>query len=186
LPRIVGGTAKGRRLRSPAGGVRPATARARQALFDYLMQMIPEARVLDLYCGSGGLGLEALSRGAASAHFVDIAHKSIRYTYDNVCRLGFEGRASYTCRDVFRFLHQFQPEGFEPFDIIFATPPYKVAQPQRIIEEIAAAGALLPGGLVCLEYSRHTAPPVESLLELIRRRKYGETVIEVWERKSER
>ncbi len=184
MPRIVGGIAKGRRLKSPPNGVRPATARARQALFDYLINVIPDARVLDLYCGSGGLGLEALSRGASSVHFVDIAHKSIRFTYENVHLLGFEEKASYTCRDVFKFLHQFQSEEFEPFDVIFAAPPYKFAQPQRIINEIALANALKPGGLICLEYSKHTPPPVESPYELIRRRVYGETVIEIWEKKD--
>ncbi|MBM3330015.1 MAG: 16S rRNA (guanine(966)-N(2))-methyltransferase RsmD [Calditrichaeota bacterium] len=185
MPRIVGGAAKGRRLKAPHDGVRPATARARQALFDYLAQVIPGANVLDLYCGSGGLGIEALSRGAAHVHFVDISHKSLHYARENVALCGFDDRAWFTLKDVYRFLHQCREEGTGPFDLIFAAPPYRQAEPERILDEVVASEVLNTGGLICLEYSRHTAAPrmeESSPLTLDRRKVYGESVVEVWER----
>ncbi len=181
MPRIVGGIAKGRKLKMPRGEVRPATARARQALFDYLMHLIPGARVLDLYCGSGGLGLEALSRGAETVYFVDISPKVINVVRDNVRALGFWEKSGFDIREVFRFLHNFPPEAAGGFDIIMAAPPYKIAEPKRLLEAIDESHALAPGGIICLEYSRHTEAPNPSFLTLARRKVYGETVVEVWD-----
>jgi len=181
MPRIVGGSAKGRRLKMPRGEVRPATARARQALFDYLHQIIPGSRVLDLYCGSGGLGIEALSRGANFACFVDISPKVINVVRDNVRMFGFWDQAMFEIRDVFRFLHNYPPEAKGGFDVVMAAPPYKIAEPARLLDTIDASGALTPGGIICIEYSRHTEAPNPSYLSLARRKVYGETVVEVWD-----
>jgi 16S rRNA (guanine966-N2)-methyltransferase len=172
MPRIVGGSAKGRKLKAPAKDVRPATARARQALFDYLSHIIPDARVLDLYCGSGGLGLEAISRGAATAHFVDNSQKSLFIARQNAILLEF--------RELTEFTYQAEPEEV-PFDIIFAAPPYKIAEPLRILEALHDAHIVVEGGVICLEYSRHTPEPKTDLFKLDRRRIYGETVIDVWD-----
>jgi 16S rRNA (guanine(966)-N(2))-methyltransferase RsmD len=184
MPRIVGGSAKGRRLKTPPGAVRPATARARTALFDYLSQIIPGSRILDLYCGSGGLGLEALSRGADSVCFVDISLKVINVVRDNVRLLDYWEQSSFEIRDVFRYLHNRPASAVKYFDVVMASPPYKISEPGHLLDAIEAADILADGGIVCLEYSRHTPAPNPSFFTLARRRIYGETVVEVWDMKS--
>jgi len=181
MPKIVGGSAHGRHIKSPAYGVRPATARARKALFDHLAGLIPGARVLDLYSGSGGLGLEALSRGAAEAWFVDKSQRSIRIARENAERLGFSDRSRFAQRDVFAFLKHFAGYDTASFDLIFAAPPYRIAEPARILEVIAISPAISPGAAVCLEYARHTPAPKHPHFQLDRRREYGETVVEIWD-----
>ena len=180
MPRIVGGSAKGRTIRLPPGEVRPATARARKALFDYLGSALTGAAVLDLYCGSGGLGLEALSRGAAEAWFVDSSQAAIHTARLNGKSLGLLDRAHFACQDAFGFLRRLPLPAHSPFTLIFASPPYRIAEPERILEAVAATDAIKPDGYICLEYSRHTPKPTSSEFHLKRRKIYGETVVEVW------
>jgi 16S rRNA (guanine966-N2)-methyltransferase len=156
-------------------------ARARKSLFDHLAGFLPDARVLDLFCGSGGLGLEALSRGAASAWFVDLSARSIDTARENAGVLGFSDRTRFIRKDVFRLLRNFHEISTEKFDLIFAAPPYRIAEPQKILDHIAGAGLLDIGGAVCLEYARHTPAPHSKHFILDRRKVYGETVIEVWD-----
>ncbi len=182
MPRIVGGDAKGRRLKTPKGDVRPATARARTALFDYLSQVTPGSNILDLYCGSGGLGIEALSRGANSCLFVDLSPKVINVVRDNVRMCGYWEKAAFEIRDVFRFLHNRPEVIVGAIDIVLAAPPYKIAEPLRLLDIIDSSGVLADGGIVCLEYPRHTEAPKPSFFTLARRKIYGETVIEVWDK----
>ncbi len=181
MPRIVGGKARGRRIKNPPGRVRPATARVRSALFDHLAGFVRDARILDLYCGSGGLGLEALSRGASEAWFVDLSQRSIDVARENFRMLGFESKVRFICKDVFRFLNQLGDFTTDKFDLIFAAPPYRIAEPERILTSIAAAGAVGQESAVCLEYSRHTDHPTSSQFKLKRRKIYGETVVDVWD-----
>ena len=184
MPRIVAGKARGRQIKSPPGNVRPATARVRKALFDYLSGFIPEARVLDLYCGSGGLGLEALSRGAAIAWFVDKATRLIRIAEENALNISLRQQSRFVCMDVFRFLGKREEFTYEKFDLIFAAPPYKIAEPERILQVIAKTNTIDEGGAVCLEYSRHTVYPESDRFSLARRKIYGETVVDVWDYKE--
>jgi len=181
MPRIVGGSAKGRRIKSPSKRVRPATARARKALFDYLSDFIPGSTILDLFCGSGGLGLEALSRGGKSACFVDSAAKSINTAKQNAVLLGLRDQSTFICKDVFRFLRNYNDIVGHKFDLICAAPPYRIAQPQRILDTIAEAEVIDISGVVCLEYDRHTPMPKSNHFKLDRRKVYGETVVEVWD-----
>ena len=181
MPRIVGGKAKGRIIKSPPGKVRPATARTRKALFDYLAGFTPGAYVLDLYCGSGGLGLEALSRGAAEVWFVDLSARSIDVAKENARILDMYNQSHFIRKDVFRFLRQLPEIISDSFDLIFAAPPYRIAEPQKILDTISASHAIRNGSAVCLEYSRHTEAPVSDKFELNRQKIYGETVVDVWE-----
>ncbi len=181
MPRIVGGSAKGRTIKLPPGDVRPATARLRQALFDYISQLVPNSRILDLYCGSGGLGLEALSRGSADACFIDLSERSIETAKDNARTLGFLQQSSFHRQDVFKFLKQYDSTIDGKFDLIFVAPPYRIAEPERLLHEIASTSILEPDGVICIEYSKHTNNPSSESFILCRRKIYGETVIDVWE-----
>jgi len=183
MPLITSGSARGRKIKLPPGEVRPATSRVKQATFDYLGETVINARALDLYCGSGGLGLEALSRGAEECWFVDLSEKVIAVAQENAATLGFTDRCRFVCQDVFKFLRPATDSTIEApprFDLIFVAPPYRIAAPERLLTALAASGLVAEGGCVCLEYARHTAPPHPAQFNLDRRREYGETVIEVW------
>ena len=122
--RVIAGLAKGRRLKGPPGLVtRPMTDRAREALFSAIAPSLPGADVLDLYAGSGSLGLEALSRGASSAVFVERDRRALDVLNDNVGAVDLGGRV--VAKDVGRFLieHAGSP-GRSVFDLVFVDPPY--------------------------------------------------------------
>jgi len=122
LLRIIAGEFKGRRLKAPAGRtVRPTGDRVKEAWFSILQQSIPDARVLDLYAGSGALGLEALSRGAAQVDFVENHRASLAAIRDNAATLKVEARVTIHRSDAMRFAERLQPGAY---DIAFADPPY--------------------------------------------------------------
>ena len=120
--RIVAGQFGGRRLAIPRDArVRPTADRVREAWMSILADALPDARVLDLYAGSGSLGLEALSRGAASADFVELNPPSLRALEANVTALGVDGRCRIYRGDAWRFVERLPPGAY---DVVFADPPY--------------------------------------------------------------
>jgi 16S rRNA (guanine966-N2)-methyltransferase len=176
MTRIVGGAAGGRRLAVPAGrDVRPTSDRAREALFGTVGTMIDlaGASVLDLYAGSGAVGLEAVSRGAARAVLVDSDPRATEAARANATALGLAGRVEVVRNRVDRFLATTEAE---PFDIAFADPPY--AMPDGEVDEMLghlAAGWLAPGALVVVERSsRGGGPTWPPSLRSIKQRRYGE------------
>ena len=175
--RIIAGEAGGRPLKAPPEGVRPTMDRVKGAIFSSLGEMVPGARVLDLFAGSGGMGIEALSRGAASATFVDSNEQCIRCIRENLRRAGVEG--SVQALDAFRFLDLYA--GDEMFEVIFADPPYSKnpGDPDHsaaLARSDKLAAALSPGGILVLERQAGRKPP-ESLLEAGRVKRYGGTEV---------
>lgn len=134
MPRIIAGEWGGRTLRVPRGrDVRPTTDRMREAWMSALAPSLPGARVLDLFAGSGALGLECLSRGAVEAVFVEQAHGSLRALRQNVSALGAGVRARVVDGDVHRFLARPKaPE--ERFDVALADPPYERGHVTRLVQ----------------------------------------------------
>src|SRR5215475_13141689 len=129
--RVVGGELGGQRLVAPRGWkVRPTSERAREAIFSVLGERVEEARVLDLYCGTGALAIEALSRGAAHATLVD---RDSRPALGNVERLGLADRAELVRADAARWL-QGRGEGAPRFDLVFVDAPYRLAD--RVGQEL--------------------------------------------------
>ncbi len=120
--RIIAGEWRGRRIQAPAGkSVRPTLDRVREAWMSILHPNIPGARVLDLFCGSGALGIEALSRGAESATFVDREPRSLAFVSQNLTALDAVDRATVTRADAVKFAAQLRAD---EFDLAFADPPY--------------------------------------------------------------
>jgi 16S rRNA (guanine966-N2)-methyltransferase len=163
--RIIAGDAGGRPLKAPPNGVRPTMDRVKAAIFSSLGDLVPGARVLDLFAGAGGMGVEALSRGAASTTFVDANEHCIRCIRENLRRA--DASASVQCMDAFRFLDLYA--GDEMFDIIFADPPYaKQASDPDHATALAGSGklaaALAPGGVLVLERQATGKAPASSLL----------------------
>ena len=130
--RIIAGEFKGRRLKAPGGRtVRPTGDRVKEAWFSILQQSIPDARVLDLFAGSGALGFEALSRGAVSVDFVDNHKASLAAIRDNAATLNVAARVTIHRSDAMRFAERLQPGAY---DVAFADPPYAGDHARALVE----------------------------------------------------
>jgi 16S rRNA (guanine966-N2)-methyltransferase len=170
--RVIAGAAKGRRLAAPRhGGTRPMTDRAREGVFSSLGASVPGARVLDLYAGSGSLGLEALSRGAAGAVFVERSRGALPALRANLAAVGLGGEVVAT--DVDEYLGR----AAGPFDLVFVDPPY--ALPLASVRQ--ALGRLVPllaaGGIVVLHRRAGEEPVHTPGLAETDRRRYGDSEI---------
>jgi 16S rRNA (guanine966-N2)-methyltransferase len=168
--RVAGGELRGRRLRAPRGQ-RPTTERVREAVFSILGD-VGGARVLDLFCGSGALAIEALSRGASMAVLLDTDPRTARA---NIEALGLGGRAEAVRADACRWLDR---RAGEPFDLILCDPPYGLDDRNRDLLSSLVPGALAPEGRVVMESSPDR--PLGLELPLARERAYGDTLIRVY------
>jgi 16S rRNA (guanine966-N2)-methyltransferase len=175
VTRIVAGAAKGRQLTVPARGTRPTSDRAREALFSTLTTMVDleGARVLDLYAGTGAVGLEALSRGAAHATFVESDRSAAATLQRNIAAVGLPG-ASVVRRTVEAYLAG-RPDG--PFDLAYADPPYALddASLAAALSALSEPAWLAPSAVVVVERSaRGSEPGWPSVIQPIRQKRYGE------------
>lgn len=175
--RVIAGTAKGRRLSAPPGrATRPTSDRVKEALFSSLQPRLPGARVLDLYAGSGALGIEALSRGAAQATFVERDARTVRVLEENLALTDCVGRATVLARDVLTVL---RTRPVEPtFDLVLADPPYAIDRGELASVLGALVDHLVPGALVVVELATRGGPPAwpDGLIEA-RARRYGDTTL---------
>lgn len=174
--RVVAGLAGGRRLQAPAGRkVRPTSERVREALFNALgsLDAVEGASVVDLFAGTGALGIEALSRGAASATFVDADPRAVRSIRENLKVTGLGERARVVQADVLRFLADPPPD---PYDVAFADPPYAFGGWPALL-------AVVPARLLAIEARSHV--DVGERWHAIRSRRYGDTVLTLVRRQEE-
>lgn len=181
--RVIAGTFGGRTLRSVKDlSVRPTTDRAKQVIFDVLATRVDltDARVLDLFAGSGSLGLEAISRGAARVTFVEQSVPSIDALQGNVRALQVSDRIEVVRADVFRYL---KGNPFS-FDVVFADPPYKLDSITTLPDVIGRSGAIKPGGWMVMEHSSFTPmEPDASMFDVIRK-ELGQTIVLILQRKG--
>jgi 16S rRNA (guanine966-N2)-methyltransferase len=171
--RVVAGELGGRKLTAPAGpGTRPTADRVREALFSILGD-VSGLRVLDLYAGSGALGIEALSRGAAEAVFVDSSQAAVTAIRRNLVELAID--AVVARRDALAYLAS--AAGEQPYDLVFADPPYDSAL--RVAAGLAERlpPVLSPGAVIVTESNKRA--PLELPFPLLRERSYGDTRIAV-------
>jgi 16S rRNA (guanine966-N2)-methyltransferase len=167
--RIIAGTARSRRLVAPPGQTtRPMTDRMREALFSSIAMLVPDSIVLDLYAGTGSMGLEALSRGAATVTFVEQDRAALGALRTNIETVGCGGRV--VAGDVDRFLGRASGE----FDLVFVDPPYAVALPS-LLETLKAVSSLLAQNGLVVVHRWHGEQLPESIddLALVERRQYG-------------
>jgi len=178
--RIIAGAAKGRRLHTPAKSsrrIRPTADRAREALFSIIGSEVNGAAVIDLYAGTGALGLEALSRGAESALFVDLHNEALGLIGKNIELCGFSERSQVVRRDLTKglfFLEQMAPA--TGYDLVFIDPPYGKELASRAITDLGRTKSLAKDALVIVE-EESTANFAEAQggLRLLDRRRYGDT-----------
>jgi 16S rRNA (guanine966-N2)-methyltransferase len=175
--RIIAGVARGRRIESPAGwSTRPTLDRVRENLFNILMPRVPDAALLDLFAGTGAIGLEALSRGAARAVLVDNDPAALAVIRHNMALCGFNEAAQCLRLNL--------PGGLDripgPFDIVFADPPYAYtpAETEALMQGLSTHNLVASGGCIIYESARKTPPPdILGCWTLFRRAEYGDTAL---------
>lgn len=176
--RVITGFARGRKLTAPKGiHTRPTTDRVKEALFNILGDRVTDARVLDLFAGTGALAIEALSRGAAQAVLLDNDPQAIKAIQQNLALTGMTPMVKLIGQDVWQFIKSHQ--AFPPvFDIIFMDPPYEKGFEVRAMELITQPCWLAKSGLIIAETSKKTEMPLEvGVFRLFRQEKYGDTFL---------
>ncbi len=184
--RVIAGTARGVRLAAPGPGTRPLTDRVKQTLFGILEPEVADALVLDLFAGSGAGGIEALSRGAASAVFVDKDAGAARVIAENLRRARLEGAGRVVRRDAVAWLADAARAtpglAAGQFDIVLVDPPYAdTAVLERVLEQVGPV--VREGGAVVAKHFWRDAPPGRiGLLASVRERRFGETALTFYRR----
>jgi 16S rRNA (guanine966-N2)-methyltransferase len=176
--RIIAGRFKGRRLVTPKGDVtRPTADQVRLALMDTLMPWLPDTRFLDLFAGAGGVGLEALSRGAAHATFVERDPRAVAALQSNVAALGVADMTRVVRGDAIGELDRLA-RARERFGVIFLDPPYDAGDVDATLARLGAADVTEPGALVIAQHFTKRAPAaVVGALSAFRARRFGETTL---------
>lgn len=174
--RVIAGSARGRRLKSVAGmQTRPTTDRIKETLFNIISPEVPGSDFLDLFAGNGGIGIEALSRGANSATFIDHAYQCTKTIKANLELTKLYGEV-YT-NDVLKALTILAAKG-RHFDIIFLDPPYAKGLTDKTLQQLSEYQVLNPQGLIIAEYgSKEEIAESVLNLERIRNERYGDTAL---------
>lgn len=179
--RVIAGTHRGRRLQGPQGtALRPTSDRVREALFSILGNRLPESRVLDLYAGTGAIGIEALSRGVAQVTFVESRAESLALLRRNVSDCHMSSQVIIQARTVQQFLAR--PELWTgPYDIVFADPPYDATyELEGIFKNITPALVVPDAWLVVEHASKMVLPPQLGPSSFTRRYAYGDTALSIF------
>jgi 16S rRNA (guanine966-N2)-methyltransferase len=180
--RVAGGVNRGQRLRYPRTGLRPTRSIVKQAIINMLRPDLSGARVLDLFCGAGALGIEALSAGAVSAVFVEQDRRTVALLKENL--RPYRNCSRVIRGDVARVLNashkpRATSDKLGQFDIILADPPYEEGLDTETLALIARQGLLTSDGVIVLEHSRRGRPRIPEGLVLVKARRYGDTVVSI-------
>ncbi len=175
--RVIAGTRRGRRLTAPAGmATRPTADRLRESLFNILADQLHGRHVLDLFAGTGALGIEALSRGAASAVFIDRAKPALTAIAKNLAALALTDRTRVIRWDIVDNLDCLQNEP-QRFDIVFLDPPYDTGAVAPALAALLRVDVLAPGARIIVEHSRRENVPVMEAVTLSDQRRFGKTLV---------
>jgi len=176
--RVLAGALKGRRLVVPGGRTtRPTADQVRIACLDTLMPYLAAGPFLDLFAGGGGVGIEALSRGAPSAVFVEQDALALRALRDNVEALGLDDRARVVRGDAVRGLDRLEADGAR-FAVVFADPPYDSPRTDAVLERLASGACLLGDAVVVIQHATKRPPPAPAgALVAWKARRFGETTL---------
>ncbi len=175
--RIIAGIYRGRTLRTVKDlSVRPATDRVRQTLFDVLSNRIvfDGARVLDLFAGSGSLGIEALSRGATHATFVENGREAVKYLEENLQTLGLEEMTEIWTVDAMSFLER---QSGEPYHLAFADPPYAFERTAELPQVFFSKGLIAPNGYLLIEHTTDLHYETTPVYKVTMEKRFGRTVV---------
>jgi 16S rRNA (guanine966-N2)-methyltransferase len=181
---VIAGSARSIRLDAPGPGTRPLADRVKQTLFGILEPDLPGARFLDLFAGSGAAGIEALSRGAAHATFVERDQRAIGTIRTNLARtgLGAEERATIVRADVLTWMHDPDRAAGAPYHLVLIDPPYDDIESMATALEAASAIVSRGGRVVAKHFWRDAPPSTVGLLASERERRFGETALTFYRR----
>jgi 16S rRNA (guanine966-N2)-methyltransferase len=160
--------------------LRPTASRTLEAVFDILMGEIADQRVLDLYAGVGSYGMMALRRSAGLAVFVESSRSAEKRIQRALAQYHLEERAMLFREDVEHFLHSTH-RWTEPFNLIFADPPYEAVSPGPLMDAVLESGLLANDGILIVEHSKRHAPPEVPSLLLRKSRVFGDTTMSIWD-----
>jgi 16S rRNA (guanine(966)-N(2))-methyltransferase RsmD len=184
--RVIAGYNKGRKLISPkVSFIRPTSDRTKQFIFDYLGDTVENAYVLDLFSGTGNLGIEALSRGAEKVIYIDQEKKAAEIIHKNIRLTHYEDKSNVIIKDAIRYLNNIARNNTY-FDLIFADPPYNYVSADKLIELIDKNNLLGSKGLLVLEHSRllKIENNYKNLI-LIKSRRLGDTTVSIFKGNNE-
>lgn len=185
--RIITGSAKGTQLKAPQGlSTRPTTDRVKESLFGILGCLVEDARVFDVFAGTGNLSLESLSRGAAEAIAVDKSANCVKIIRENGEKTRLQDRLTVLKGDGIRCLEQYASSGRQ-FDLIFADPPYEQGFVARVIAVVENTDAIGQGGVLIVEHTKKEVIDEATLtkLHIRRQERYGETMVSFLMHKKE-
>lgn len=179
--RVISGTAKGRALKAvPGTNTRPTTDKVKEAIFSMIGPYFDGGNVLDLFAGTGGLGIEALSRGMERAVFIDLEKKSLDVVQENLKAARLEDRAEMYRTDAFRALKALAKRE-QRFALFFFDPPYRMKVIGELLESVQELGLAEPGAVFVAEHdSEYDPPEVAGRAERIRQTAYGDTAVSIY------
>ena len=180
--RVVGGIAKGRRLKALKGlNIRPTSDKVKESIFNILGDKIIDAIFLDLCAGTGGIGIEALSRGAKETLFVENNQRAVKLIKENLSLCKLENNSKVVCDDAVRFLE----DSDKRFDIIFFDPPYKSDLFEKFLTVFDTKEMLAGNGILIIEHNSKTTLPEETnSLILLKKYKYGDTTLSLYKKRG--
>jgi len=177
LLRVIAGRYGGRKLCGARGfSFRPTLDRVKESIFNVLGDDVIGRKVADLFCGTGSLGIEAISRGALRATFIDVSKTSLDIARKNAALLGIESQAEFIRADILG--SRLNPAGMN-FDLVFADPPYDLQCGNRLVKLLLGRGILAKGGLFVYEHQAREEFDSEGL-RLLRNLKFGQTVVDIF------
>lgn len=176
MPRIIAGEFGGRTLKSPRGNlIRPTADRIKEALFSILGADLAGKYVIDLYAGTGSLGLEALSRGAVHAVFVEKEHEPLRAIRENIELLGVRERVTVIPLNVLRVI-----PSLPKADLVFCDPPYALKDADEVVASLFLSGVVKPGGMLVFETATRRQVQNPPRAKLVDERSYGDTKLSIY------
>lgn len=183
--RVISGSARGRQLKSvPGTGTRPTTDKVKEAIFSMIGPYFDGGQVLDLFAGTGGLSIEALSRGMDHAILTDIDKKSIDIIKQNLQTTGFIEQSGIYCTDARRALKALIKREAK-FDLVFLDPPYRIKIAQELLEQLDQQNLLNPHATIVVEHdTEDTFKESIGRLQWVRRAEYGDTAVTIYRNES--
>ncbi|MFS0727792.1 16S rRNA (guanine(966)-N(2))-methyltransferase RsmD [Paenibacillus sp. 1P07SE] len=180
--RVIAGEAKGRPLKAvPGSGTRPTTDKVKEAIFSMIGPFFKGGQALDLFAGTGGLGIEALSRGMTRAVFIDLERQSIEVVRRNVEAAGMAGRAEIYKNEAGRALKLLEKRG-QTFELVFLDPPYKMREADQLMMEMAVRGLLAPEAVIVVEHdARHIYRETFAQFRQRRQALYGDIAVTIYD-----
>lgn len=184
IMKIISGTLKGRNIEGyNIEGTRPTMDRVKESLFGMIQDYIKDSTVLDLFAGSGNLGVEAISNGAKIAYFIDNNPEVIKVLNKNIANLDIQSKSRVILSDWKKALNTFATQNIK-FDLIFIDPPYAYDVYEKILNKVSTLNLLSDNGLIIMEYSNLHLPTTYENLTLYKERNYGNKSINIYIKKQ--